>query len=454
MKELLSVLATIAKDTASFYGCLVYFLFGKPFATCPYFITDPNTNKEDEYLSKLHAKVHIYSLAIAFYLYDKKHYRKDSYREDIVDNFRNVAVPGTGIPLSFFVQNKYLAYFLVFVLYPLICFVASIHWYYLQCKKENNDVPLSCISEEFAIRLLTPDDWFSYWRLNSRLAGYHAYLHNISDGYHMENKWTFLQEGVKRSVPVSPFLSELSNLVIKHKNEEGGLGIYFYKNAVHGGDWIIQERMYNSDWVSSLLPKNAPLSTFRVMTSSRLSISMENIKYDETNTCPDRNVIQALSCVFRAGREGAKTDHDSILFDVDIKTGTIRYGTTSAHWYKLGTSILNTSTSLRSNGQEHTTHPDAQDITITDKVIPDMASILKLVEDCHFKMCPDVPFVGWDVVLSTNESVPVCLLEVNLSCNFFRGSFDKKVYLEFCRDLCTNLDGMKQDKGVEGKKDN
>lgn len=53
-----------------------------------------------------------------------------------------------------------------------------------------------------------------------------------------------------------------------------------------------------------------------------------------------------------------------------------------------------------------------------------------MVEESHFKMCPDVPFAGWDVVLSSDPKVPVCLLEVNLSCNFFRGSFDKKVSAE------------------------
>jgi hypothetical protein len=55
--------------------------------------------------------------------------------------------------------------------------------------------------------------------------------------------------------------------------------------------------------------------------------------------------------------------------------------------------------------------------------------LLALVEKSHLDMCPRVPFAGWDVVLSTDPRVPVCLLEVNLSCNFFRGSFDKKVRL-------------------------
>jgi hypothetical protein len=36
--------------------------------------------------------------------------------------------------------------------------------------------------------------------------------------------------------------------------------------------------------------------------------------------------ITALSCVVRAGRKDTATDHDSILFDVDVKTGSIGTG--------------------------------------------------------------------------------------------------------------------------------
>jgi hypothetical protein len=61
----------------------------------------------------------------------------------------------------------------------------------------------------------------------------------------------------------------VSSIVIKHKSEEGGLGIYFYRNALVGGDWIIQERLDNSDWLNLLLPDNAPLSTLRVITASK-----------------------------------------------------------------------------------------------------------------------------------------------------------------------------------------
>jgi len=383
-----------------------------------------------------HARLHLFTLASAFYLYDKPHYRKGSYGEDIVDNFANVAIPGTGLPLSLFVWNRPMAFGLVCAASPIVSAVAALHlWVKTRGK--------SSISEEYAIRLLAPDDWFSYWRLNCRIAGMHALLNDVPPGYEMENKWTFLEEGAKRGVPVSPYL-DTPAIVVKHRNEEGGLGIYFYKNATDGGDWIIQERISNGDWVNKHLPPNAPLSTFRVITQSRGAI-------DVTKECKTEDVT-ALSCVFRAGRRDAATDHDSILFDVDVKTGKVLGGTTNAHWYRLGPhECLPGRCPWRSKDHDVTHHPDGE-IPVSGAVVPDIRDILHLVETSHAKLCPDVPLVGWDVVLSADEKLPVCLLEVNLSCNFFRGSFDRKVYLDFLEDMVVKMQGMRLVADGEGKK--
>merc|ERR550514_790899 len=43
--------------------------------------------------------------------------------------------------------------------------------------------------------------------------------------------------------------------------------------------------------------------------------------------------IEPLSCVFRAGRKGAETDHTSIFFHVDIQTAKCKKGTVNSHWY-------------------------------------------------------------------------------------------------------------------------
>merc|ERR1712146_559975 len=58
--------------------------------------------------------------------------------------------------------------------------------------------------------------------------------------------------------------------------------------------------------------------------------------------------------------------------------------------------------------------------------IDNLEHYLDLVCEAHFILLPDVPIVGWDLAL-TEEHGPV-FLEVNLSCNFFKGSFDRENY--------------------------
>jgi len=442
MGNALSLPFKIAKTTVSFYGGFFHYLCGAgrktPYllgadSTFPYLKPAPS-DAADACLFKQHARIHLYTLASVFYLWSKPHYRKGSYQDDVRDNFRNVAIPGTGVPLSLFARNRLLALGLTLGINPAVCLVSSLHlWFKTRFR--------SSISGEYASRLLAPDDWFSYWRLNCRIAGLHALLNDVPPGYDMENKWTFLVEGERRGVPVSPYM-KTPGIVVKHRNEEGGMGIFFYRNAADGGDWIIQERIQNSDWVSTLLPSDAPLSTFRVISQSHACIDLSQ--------AAKRDDITALSCVFRAGRKGASTDHDSILFDVDVKTGTIKGGTTNAHWYRLGLHETLPGRCPWRSRHGYTHHPDGN-IQVTGKTLPDIRAMLDLVEESHLKLCPDVPFVGWDVVLSADKKLPVCLLEVNLSCNFFRGSFDKKVYLNFIDDALVKLQAQRLTADAEKK---
>jgi len=285
------------------------------------------------------------------------------------------------------------------------------------------------ISSEFHEQLLCPQDWFSFWRMNCRLASLHA-LTTGESGYDFEDKWSFLTVGEERGVPVSPWL-KTKGLFVKHRNEEGGLGCAAYSNAICGGDWIIQECLENADSLKHLLPEDAPLSTLRVISASRGGLKLENDRKSESD-------IQCLSCVFRAGRAGALTDHESILFDVDMRTGTIKRGTTNSHWYKLGVDKV-FSTAWTST-HDVTCHPDTGN-PITGQQLPDMAGILALVENAHRKLAPGVPLIGWDVALTTKGTF---LLEGNFSCNFFRGYFDQDLYFRFVEDYLNDLEAQRK----------
>jgi hypothetical protein len=415
MGQILTVSKELFEYTSAYYGGFFYFLMGdgstSPYAVrmtewnFPYLRPVPEVDSPEALLFKQHARIHLYSLASMFYLYDKPHYRKGSYRDDLIDNLRNVAIPGTGIPLSLLVRSKYLAMLALLTVYPTVSLIAAFHKWFMSRFEEN-------LSAEYATRLLAPDDWFNYWRLNCNVVGLHSLLNDFPPGYEMENKWTFLEEGSKRGVPVSPYLKSPSAIVVKHRNEEGGLGIFFYRNAAHGGDWIIQERIQNSEWVSTLLPPKAPLSTFRVITQSRASLDLSKT--------PLLNDVTALSCVFRAGRQGASTDHDSILFDVDVKTGLIRGGTTNAHWYRLGLYQALPGNCPWRSPHHFKSHPDG-DIPVSGNYVPDIAKLLNLVEKAHLTLCPDVPFcvslkMMWPVHSSSTHRCNCLIRRVGMLC--------------------------------------
>lgn len=73
------------------------------------------------------------------------------------------------------------------------------------------------------------------------------------------------------------------------------MGLFFFKNALEGGDWIIQERLDNDAFVSSLLPENAPLSTMRVISASRSDSGTLRIP----NMCLCLLRVDAMSCSTR-----------------------------------------------------------------------------------------------------------------------------------------------------------
>lgn len=387
-----------------FYRCMWYYLVnGGTFAGCPYF------------KDRRQARCHAYSLALIMELWNKPHYRNGTFADDMVKNLRNVAVPGTGIALSWFCYFRFTALCFILVAYPVICFFAALKAGKFDRKK---------VCAAFSEQLLEPQDWFSFWRMNCRLASLHA-LRTEDEGYNLEDKWTFLTKSKEQGVPVSPWL-DIGGCFVKHRNEEGGLGCAAYKNAAHGGDWIIQECLENAHLVDKMLPPNAPLSTFRVVTASRGGLSTAS------NVSPE--LVSCLSCVFRAGRQGALTDHESILFDVDTVTGQIKKGTTNEHWYRLGPGkIFNTPWT---STHDVVNHPDTGR-AVTGNVIPNIQDILYMVRDAHAKLAPCVPTIGWDVAISTKGTF---LLEGNFSCNFFRGSFDHEKYFTFIEEYFLDLE--------------
>jgi hypothetical protein len=387
MKESIATVIT-------YWRTLFYYWCGGSYTDCPYFA------------DSVDARVHLRSLALINEIWHSPHYRNDTFGVDMAKNLRNVAVPGTGIPLSVLCFSSTMFRLVLIFVYPVVALASAII-------RRKSEASADEISQSFINHLVRPTDWFSLWRLNCRLASYHALVTN-DIGYQMEDKWTFIKESLDNGTPVSPIM-EIPSIVCKDRNEEGGMGIHFFKNVVEGGDWIIQKALKNSLFLSTLLPEKAPLSTLRIVTGSSHSFAAST----------DTNPINALSCVFRAGRAGAATDHDAILFDVDLQSGLIKEGSINKEWYKLGVEHMNPCS--RPDVAVYNEHPDCGKM-VTGVTIPNIEALEAICTNAHRDNCPNVPLCGWDVALTTDG---VFLLEVNLSCNFFQATVDYPKYFEF-----------------------
>jgi hypothetical protein len=124
------------------------------------------------------------------------------------------------------------------------------------------------------------------------------------------------------------------------------------------------------------------------------------------------------------------------MFDVDLSSGVIGKGTSNAHWYQLGMAKARRAP-WATDGHTIEAHPDTGTIVAGERV-PDFDRIVKLVRRAHRKLMPGVPLIGWDVALT--EEAGTCLLEANLSCNFFRATFDQAAYFHFVEDVLTHIE--------------
>ena len=71
-------------------------------------ITTVNNNSNDDQQQQQHqddkwGKVQLYSLSLIFKLWSLPHYRSNSFQQDMLDNLKNVAVPGTHIYVHIYI---------------------------------------------------------------------------------------------------------------------------------------------------------------------------------------------------------------------------------------------------------------------------------------------------------------------------------------------------------------
>lgn len=101
-----------------YYGSLLHYLRNGRYATAPARGVPAHSIKQ--------ARIHLHSIGLVFTLWQTAHYRCPSFSHDLRENLRNVAVPGTGLPLSVWFHYRATALLFFGVVYPFLAFVASL----------------------------------------------------------------------------------------------------------------------------------------------------------------------------------------------------------------------------------------------------------------------------------------------------------------------------------------
>ena len=344
--------------TIQYYLCFLDYIYGNTLKTTKYFSDN------------LPAKTQIYSFYLTIKHFNDKHYRHNTLKKDLLLNLDNVYIPNTYIKFSYFCCNKFMLYVFFFFVFPILCFFDK------GMKKQLTD----------------PDDWFTYWRHNC-MVNYHYYLHNSNtrQQFKNEDKYLFHENVLKNNIPTIPIL-KIPNLFIKHKNREGGLAIYSFKNAINNGDWIFQEKATNHKDIEKYLFKNSPLSTFRIVTT--------------------KNKVE--SCVFRIGLNNEDTDHNSVMYQINLKENKINKHITNNKWY-------------------NKKHINIKKKNLKNINLKFLNEAYKLCLRAHKKLMNNIPILGWDVAYT--QEYGLVLVEVNISCNFFCGKFDKKQYFKYINKI-------------------
>merc|ERR1719409_1176142 len=138
----------VVKTLLIFWRSLAFFLCGGSYKGAP------------DWFQQLpaHAKTHLYSLTLIFKIWGQPHYRNGTFQEDMVKNLRNVAIPRTGIALSYFCHSKLTTLAFVFLAYPIIALIQALHVIYVASSKDGASFKTALASgvESFKEQLLTP----------------------------------------------------------------------------------------------------------------------------------------------------------------------------------------------------------------------------------------------------------------------------------------------------------
>ena len=187
---------------------------------------------------------------------------------------------------------------------------------------------------------------------------------------------------------ITEFVQEKGNVIVKPLGGSSGRGIFaldYYTFVNHGGVKIFSEGQFI---VEEIIHQKGLLC----------EVNSSSVNTMRVNTLIDHGEPEVLCAFLRTGRKGSITDNlhsGGILWQINIQTGEIMFG-------------------VQADGLIVDTHPDSG-IHLSGKKVKGFHEALRICLEAQ-KRIPEVPQVGWDVVISEDG---IYLIEGNSGPGFW-----------------------------------
>ncbi len=191
-------------------------------------------------------------------------------------------------------------------------------------------------------------------------------------------EWTTTE---KSESEIRNFIHKYQNVIAKPLNGSSGKGIFILSYSEYekkgiaifeGKKYILEQILEQKGFLHQVNPSS--VNTFRV------------------NTLYQNGSAELLSLFLRTGRSGSVTDNlhsGGILWQIDLSSGKVKFGADA-------------------NGEFYDTHPDSK-IKMIGKEIPRLEEAIQVCIKAQ-NMTPELPQIGWDVVISDDY---IALIEGN-----------------------------------------
>jgi len=241
----------------------------------------------------------------------------------------------------------------------------------------------------FREELLHSTHWLQMWLNSYIFVSQSAISRSTKEAYELEDQIEFMTAAQEKKLKTLGSMDDVRKVVVKRADVEGGMGIFFYENALNGGEWVIQEIPEAHATLREIFPSHYSVPRFHVITM--LPYRQDEEKSVNVKTA---SVVLQIEAPF-SSKYLAHQDH-SIYFDVSPATCTIEHGVIHSRWYNTGIlSFLRFHTWQRSRP---VTRIDGK--TVVGTHIAEISQVIELAEKAHSLMVPKVPVASWVIQLS------------------------------------------------------